>query len=87
MNNLRRPKLAAQRGRPRGPATVLLPVKMVPEQRRRFKAACAEEGQTYAEFIIEQLDKRDRALAAHRRAQAHPLHQPTRKSAYPGGGV
>ena len=74
-------------GRPRGPATVLLPVKMPPDQRKRFKVACAEEGLTYGELITELLDRRDRALAQQRRVQAHPLHTPKRKSAYPGGGV
>ena len=70
-------------GRPRGPAKVLLPVKMTPDQRKRFKIACAEENRTYGDLIMLLLDRRDRALAQQRRAQAHPLHTP--KSAYPGG--
>ncbi|AHJ88561.1 hypothetical protein Jolie1_061 [Mycobacterium phage Julie1] len=66
---------------------MMLPVKMTPDQRKRFKTACAEEGLTYGEFIIKWLDARDVTKRRQQRAQAHPLHQPTRKSHYPGGGA
>ena len=65
----------------------MLPVKVTPEQRKRFKAMCAEAGQTYGEWITEQMGKVEARKRAQQRAQAHPLHQPTRKSHYPGGGV
>ncbi|QWY84408.1 ribbon-helix-helix DNA binding domain protein [Mycobacterium phage Knocker] len=65
--------------------SVLLPVKVRPDLRQRFKVAAAEEGTTYAGLIERWLDERDRRIAAQRRAQAHPLHRPA-ASAYPGGG-
>lgn len=74
-------------GRPKGPDKVTLPVKMTPDQRKRFKAVCAEDGLTYGDWISKQLDQRERNRAQARRAQAHPLHTPTRKSHYPGGGA
>ena len=74
-------------GRPRGVPKVLIPVRMPVDQRKRFKTACAEAGQTYEEWITEQLDRVEARKRARKRAQAHPLHQPTRKSHYPGGGV
>ena len=75
------------RGRPRGPDKVLIPVRMPPDQRKRFKTLCAEAGATYEEWIIEQMNRVEARKRAQQRAQAHPLHQPTRKSHYPGGGV
>ena len=42
---------------------------------------------TYEAWIIQQMDKVEARKRAQQRAQAHPLHQPTRKSHYPGGGV
>lgn len=78
-----------RRGRPpSGRAErVLLPVKVSPEDRTRFKVAAAEEGLTYGELITSMLDARDERRARQRRAQAHPLHQPRPASMYPGGGA
>ena len=81
------PAMRRGRGRPRGPDKVLIPVRVTPDLRKRFKTACAEAGQTYGEWIEEQLNKVEARKRAQQRAQAHPLHQPTRKSHYPGGGV
>lgn len=73
-------------GRPRGEPTVLLPVKMTPEQRKRFRMVCVEHGKTYAQMIVELLDERDARLARAQRQQAHPLHRPnTPVSSYPSG--
>lgn len=66
---------------------MLIPVRMPVDQRKRFKTLCAEEGMTYEAWIIQQMDKVEDRKRAQKRAQAHPLHQPTRKSHYPGGGV
>ena len=80
-------------GRPRGPATVLLPVKVRPDLRQRFKVRAAQEGLTYAQMIERWLDADDAKLARQRRQQVHPLHRPDEpRSAYPsgaggGGGV
>lgn len=64
-------------GRPRGEPTVLLPVKMTVDQRKRFKVACAAEELTYGQLISQLLDERDAKLARQQRQQAHPLHRPT----------
>ena len=66
---------------------MLIPVRMPVDQRKRLKTLCAEEGMTYEAWIIQQMDKVEARKRAQQRAQAHPLHQPTRKSHYPGGGV
>lgn len=64
-------------GRPRDPIPkVMLPVKMTPDQRKRFRVVCAEAGKTYGDMIVFLLDERDRKLAYQRRQQAHPLHRP-----------
>lgn len=65
----------------------MVPLKMTPEQRKRFKTLCAAEGGSYADWVVKRMDAEEAKLERARRAQAHPLHQPTRKSAYPGGGV
>ncbi|AYP70052.1 hypothetical protein I5G62_gp66 [Mycobacterium phage CRB2] len=56
--------------------TVLLPVKVPPDLRQRFKVAAAEEGTTYAGLIELWLDERDRKRQRAAARQAHPLHQP-----------
>jgi hypothetical protein len=64
-------------GRPRAAQpTVLLPVKMTIDQRKRFKVACAAEELTYGQMITALLDERDTRLARAQRRQAHPLHRP-----------
>jgi hypothetical protein len=65
-----------QPGRPRTAPTVLLPVKMTIDQRKRFKVACAAEELTYGKLISRLLDERDARLARARQRQAHPLHRP-----------
>jgi len=55
----------------------MVPVKMTAEERARFKAACAHEGNlSYAELIVRWLDERDARLARAQARQAHPLHRP-----------
>lgn len=72
-------------GRPRGEPTVLLPVKMTPEQRIRFKVICTDHGKTYAGMIVEWMDNYEQSLKAKKAGQVHPLHIPTGPvSIYPG---
>lgn len=59
----------------------MLPVKMTPEQRQRFKIACAEEGLSYAGLVLQMLDERDRRKERARQRQAHPLHRPAPEQA------
>lgn len=68
---------------------LLLPIKMLPELRHRFKIACAEEGMTYSQLIAHLLDEREKTRNRQRAQQVSPLH-PARKnkgavSGYPGG--
>jgi hypothetical protein len=60
---------------------------MTPDQRKRFKVMCADEGLSYADMIDQWMTRHEAKMTRERRAQAHPLHQPVRKSNYPGGGV
>ena len=82
------PRRPGKVGRPRGPDTVLLPLKVTPDLRKRFKLRAVENDLTYAELIERWLDADDARIARQRRAQAHPLHQPAPgpHSAYPSGG-
>uniref|UniRef100_A0AB39AL55 Ribbon-helix-helix DNA binding domain protein n=1 Tax=Mycolicibacterium phage phi1_186018 TaxID=3236641 RepID=A0AB39AL55_9CAUD len=73
-------------GRPKGPDKLLVPVKMLPDQRRRFKAMCAARDMTYEEMIIVWMDKEDALERRKAAQQKHPLHQPKQASFYPGGG-
>lgn len=65
----------------------MVPVKMTEAQRTRFRVVCAEEGQSYAGLILQMLDEREARKKRQARMQAHPLHQPKRRSNYPGGGA
>ncbi|QHB37802.1 hypothetical protein I5G63_gp061 [Mycobacterium phage Imvubu] len=68
--------------------TVLLPIKIAPDQRQRFKVKAAQHGKTYAEMLQTWMDQDDARLERAQRAQAHPLHRPNEaKSIYPGGGT
>ncbi|UXE04438.1 ribbon-helix-helix DNA binding domain protein [Mycobacterium phage Funsized] len=73
-------------GRPYTGPRVLLPIKMHPDLRKRFKLKAVEQDLTYAELIEKWMDEEDRRLEQSRRAQAHPLHRPGPASIYPGGG-
>lgn len=68
--------------RPHGALVVpTLGVKNVtPDLRKRFKAAAAQEGMTYAEMIEFWLDERDKRLENQRRQQNHPLARANRGS-------
>lgn len=66
-----------RRGRPRDRIPkVMLPVKMTPDLRKRFKMRCAGEDVTYGEMIEYWMDRDDEAVRRQRRQQAHPLHRP-----------
>lgn len=74
-------------GPARRPATVLLPVKMVPDQRKRFRMLCMEYDKTYAEMIIMWMDERESLIKRSQAQQAHPMHRPQTVapvSTYPG---
>lgn len=74
-------------GRPRTGPRVLLPVKLHPDLRKRFKLRAVEEDKTYAELIEAWLDADDARIARQRRSQVHPLHRPDEpKSMYPSAG-
>ncbi|AKF14326.1 hypothetical protein SEA_VINCENZO_64 [Mycobacterium phage Vincenzo] len=75
-----------RRGRPPGPAKLLVPVKMLPEQRKRFKVMCAAQGVSYEEKIVQWMDNEEANARRKAARQAHPLHQPKPASYYPGGG-
>lgn len=67
------------------PATILVPIKMAPDLRQRFRLAAVSDDMTYAQLIERLLDEREEKLSKARAKQAHPFHRPA--SAYPGGGV
>lgn len=67
------------------PETVLLPVKITPDLRRRFRMAAVARDFTYAQLIEYWLDQDADKVARLAKRQAHPLHRPTPASAYPGG--
>lgn len=75
-----------KRGRPPGPTKSLVPVKMLPDQRKRFKTMCAGRDLTYEQQIIAWMDQDDARERRAQARQAHPLHQPKQASYYPGGG-
>ncbi|ABD58568.1 hypothetical protein PBI_PIPEFISH_71 [Mycobacterium phage Pipefish] len=54
-------------------------LRLSPTQRTRFKVACAEDGLSYADMVIELLDLRDDRNRRRRAAMAHPLD--TRRNA------
>jgi hypothetical protein len=60
---------------------VLLPVKVTPELRKRFRLACVEDDVTYAEMLERFLDGRDAKLRRQQAQQAHPFHRPGRDAA------
>lgn len=78
-----------KRGRAAIPDRVLLPIKMTSDLRRRFRMVTAAEDTTYAGMIEVWVNDYHARIERQRRAQAHPLHQPSTdaKSDYPGGGV
>lgn len=79
------PSTRTRIARPGHVALVLLPIKIRPDLRRRFKVKAAEAGLTYAQLLEQWMDQDDARLERQRRAQAHPLHRPA-ASIYPGGG-
>ena len=72
-------------GSQRTAKTILVPVKMTPALRKRFKQAALDDDMTYAQLIERLLDEREEKLSKARAKQAHPFHRPA--SAYPGGGI
>ena len=72
-------------GSKRTPASILVPIKMAPDLRQRFRLAAVADDMTYAQLIERLLDEREEKLSKARAKQAHPFHRPA--SAYPGGGV
>ena len=60
----------------RGEPTLLVPVKMTPELRQRFRVMARVEDMTYARLIEFLMDEHDARLLRQRRQQAHPLHRP-----------
>lgn len=68
---------------------VLLPIKISPDLRRRFRTMASSKDMTYEQLIKYLLDKYDGTLARQRaqKLQPSPLHPPRRKSHYPGGGL
>jgi len=55
---------------------ILVPVKMRPELRKRFRVSAVSKDMTYAQLIEHWLDLEDAELAKKRARQAHPLHRP-----------
>jgi hypothetical protein len=63
---------------------VLLPIKIMPHARNRFRAVCVTEDKTYAEMLDELLDVYEDRQKRQLAMQKHPLD--TRPiSGYPGG--
>lgn len=82
------PPTRTRMARPGQVALVLLPIKIRPDLRQRFKVKAAQQGMTYAQLLEQWMDQDDARLERQRRAQAHPLHRPNdAKSIYPGGGT
>jgi len=55
---------------------VLVPIKMRPDLRRRFRLAAVEADLTYAQLIERWLDADAERMERARRRQAHPFHRP-----------
>ncbi|QPX62180.1 ribbon-helix-helix DNA binding domain protein [Mycobacterium phage Indlovu] len=55
---------------------VLVPIKMRPELRRRFRLAAVEADLTYAQLIERWLDADAERSERQRRKQVHPFHRP-----------
>ncbi|QGH75314.1 ribbon-helix-helix DNA binding domain protein [Mycobacterium phage Quesadilla] len=64
-----------------GAATILVPIKMRPDLRKRFRVRAVERDMTYAQLIESWLDEEDRKLERARQRQAHPFHRPSPEAA------
>jgi uncharacterized protein (DUF1778 family) len=62
-------------GKKAGPdATSAIFLRLTPDQRRRFRRACVDDDVTYAQFVLNALDARDRRVARRPAVAASPLH-------------
>lgn len=55
---------------------ILVPVKMTPDLRKRFRVAAVERDMTYAQLIAHLLDREDERVKRAQARQAHPFHRP-----------
>ncbi|AYP70050.1 hypothetical protein I5G62_gp64 [Mycobacterium phage CRB2] len=60
---------------------ILVPIKMRPDLRRRFRVRAVQADMTYAQLIEHWLDAEDRREARAAARQAHPLHRPAPEAA------
>lgn len=60
---------------------ILVPIKMRPDLRKRFRVRAVEGDMTYAQLIEHWLDEEDRKRQRAAARQAHPLHRPAPEAA------
>jgi ATP-dependent Clp protease adapter protein ClpS len=63
---------SAKKDGERAPSPVFL--RLTAAQRKRFRLACVEDDVTYAEFVVEALNLRDKRRERRNAVDASPLH-------------